>query len=274
MPQHHFRSIWISDLHLGKKNLQHEQLLDFLLQTESEYLYLVGDIVDLLQVQKKWYWPRINNKIVQAVFEKARNGTKVFYIPGNHDQALRKFNGSVIHNIHFMNSVVHETVDGYRYLVMHGDSLDPFVRCNSRPTGIKSAAAFLLRWVNRVANRGKDSRSLSVWLQHQMKIAADFLGNFEKIVLREVAAHQVDGLICGHIHRAGIREIGHVLYSNSGDWVESCTALAENHAGRLGIVEWRRQQPLEEATAVKNWGNLDRNWWMLGIAKLMKASSR
>jgi UDP-2,3-diacylglucosamine pyrophosphatase LpxH len=267
MPQLHFRSIWISDLHLGKKNLRHEQLLDFLLQTESEYLYLVGDIVDLLQEQKKWYWPRINDQIVQAVFDKARNGTKVFYIPGNHDQVLRKFNGSVINNIHLMNSVVHETVDGCRYLVMHGDTFDPIVQYSSLPTGIGRAVASLLRLLNRVANRGKESRSLSVWLQHQMSIAANFLGNFEKIVLREAAAHQVDGLICGHLHRAGIREIGHTLYSNSGDWVESCTALAENHAGRLGIVEWRRQYPSKKVAAVKNWGNLYRHWWMFGITR-------
>ena len=268
MPQFHFRSIWISDLHLGKKNLQNEQLLDFLLQTESEFLYLVGDIVDLLQEQKKWYWPRINDQIVQAVFEKARNGTKVFYIPGNHDQVLRKFNGSVINNIHLMNSVVHETVDGYRYLVIHGDTLGPIVRYNSRQAGIGSAVSSFLRWLNRVANRGKESRSLSVWLQHQIKIAANFLGNFERIVLREVAVHQVDGLICGHLHRAGITEIGHALYSNSGDWVESCTALAENHAGRLGIVEWRRQySTTKRVAAVKNWGNMYRNLWMLGITR-------
>ncbi len=273
MPQLQFRSIWISDLHLGKKNLRHEQLLDFLLQTESEFLYLVGDIVDLLQEQKKWYWPRINDQIVQAVLEKAKSGTKVFYIPGNHDHVLRKYNGSVINNIHLLNSVVHETVDGYRYLVMHGDTFDLIVRYNSRPTGIGPAIASLLRWLNRVANKGQESRSLSVWLHHQIKIASNFLGNFEKIVLREVAAHQVDGLICGHLHRAGIREIGHALYSNSGDWVESCTALAENHAGRLGIVEWRRQQSQEEAVAVQNVGTLDRNWWMAGTTERMKVSS-
>src|SRR5665647_3241765 len=120
MPQHQFRSIWISDLHLGKKNLRNEQLLDFLLHTESEFLYLVGDILDLLLAQKKWHWPMINDQIVQAVFEKARNGTKVFYLPGNHDHMLRKFNGSIINNVCHVNSVVHETADGYRYLVLHG----------------------------------------------------------------------------------------------------------------------------------------------------------
>ncbi len=262
MPQLHFRSIWISDLHLGSKNLQTEQLLDFLSQTESEFLYLVGDIIDLLQAQKKWHWPVINDRIVHAVFEKAKNGTKVMYIPGNHDHALRKLNGSVINNIHLMNSVVHETIDGHRYLVMHGDAFDPVIRSSPRLASFGSSAYDLVRGLGRVFNKGKqgkENRSLSAWLKNQVKIAVNFLGNFEHSVMQEAAEHGVEGLICGHIHRAGIREIEHILYTNTGDWVESCTALAENHAGRLGIVEWRNQPPQPEAIAAKTYENMYSN---------------
>ncbi len=265
MPQLHFRSLWISDLHLGSKNLQTEQLLDFLSRTESEFLYLVGDIIDLHQAQKKWHWPVINDLIVQAVFEKAQKGTQVVYIPGNHDHALRRFSGSHINKIRIMNSVVHETADGYRYLVMHGDTFDPVIRCSPRLASMGSTAYDLVRALSRIVGRGKrmvrgqETRTLSAWLKHQVKRAVNFLGSFEESVLREAAEHQVDGLICGHIHRAGIREIGKILYTNSGDWVESCTALAENQAGRLGIVEWRNQQPLEEAVVVKNYENLYSN---------------
>jgi UDP-2,3-diacylglucosamine pyrophosphatase LpxH len=264
MPQLHFRSIWISDLHLGTKNLQTEQLLDFLHQTESEFLYLVGDIFDLLQAQKRWHWPHINDCIVEAVLAKAANGTKVVYLPGNHDHMLRKFNGCTFNNIEIRNSIIHETADGRRYLVLHGDKFDPVVQHSPWLASIGSTAYEILlvcnRWFN-IGRRsvGKDYRSLSAWIKHQVKIAVNYMSRFEDVVVQEGLTNDVDGLICGHIHKAGIREIENLLYTNSGDWVESCTALAENHAGRLGIIEWRNQQPQEATLAVKTYEDLYRN---------------
>jgi UDP-2,3-diacylglucosamine pyrophosphatase LpxH len=264
MPPYTFRSIWISDLHLGTGSLHNEKLLDFLSQTESQFLYLVGDIFDLLQAQKKWHWPAINDRIVQAILAKAASGTEVVYIPGNHDHVLRKFHGCTFNNIRIQNSVIHQTADGHRYLVLHGDQFDPVVRhCPWLASTGSTAYSLLLRcnrWfkVRRHAVRG-EYRSLSSWLKHQAKRAVNFIGRFDEVVAREAAAHRVDGLICGHIHRAGIREIDAVLYTNAGDWVESCTALAENHCGRLGVIEWRNQQPLREAAAVKSYEDLYRN---------------
>ena len=249
MPPLQFRSIWISDLHLGTRNLQSEQLLDFLQKTESEYLYLVGDILDLLQARRKWYWPRINDRIVQAVLDKAKNGTRVVYIPGNHDHVLRRFYGMVFNNVRISNKVVHETADGRRYLVIHGDKFDPVVQNSPWLATIGSMLYNLALTLNRFCNLGRrrmgyEYRSVSSWLKHQVKIVVNYMGRFEEVVAQEGMDNQVDGLICGHIHRAGIREIGQVLYSNSGDWVESCTALAENHNGRLGLVQWPDQRAL------------------------------
>jgi len=264
MSQLHFRSIWISDIHLGTRNLQSRQLLDFLQKTDSEYLYLVGDILDLLQAQKSWHWPKINTHIVQAVFEKAANGTKVYYIPGNHDHVLRQFSGNTINNIKIENQMIHTTANGGRYLVMHGDKFDPVVQNNPWLASIGSSAYEILLVVNRWMNIGrravgKDYRSISAWLKHQVKIVVNYMGKFEDVVIQEVKDNQVDGLICGHIHKAGIREMGKVLYTNSGDWVESCTALAENYDGQLGVIEWSQKNQFEQLIAAEEYEDMYRN---------------
>ena len=254
MPKLHFRSLWISDLHLGTRSLQNELLLDFLQNTESQFLYLVGDIFDLLQAQKRWHWPAINDRIVQAILAKAANGTQVVYLPGNHDHMLRKFHGCTVNNIRIQNNAIHETADGRRYLVLHGDKFDPVVQHSPWLASIGSTLYDLLLLGNRWCNFGRRKtgrryRSFSSFIKHQVKLAVNYMARFEEVVAGEANAHQVDGLICGHIHRAGIREIDSVLYTNSGDWVESCTALAENHCGRLGVIETQGHQLLPEIAA-------------------------
>jgi len=264
MPRLHFRSIWISDLHLGTPNLENEQLLDFLQQSESEFLYLVGDIFDLLQAQKKWHWPEVNEQIVETIVNKAAHGTKVFYLPGNHDHILRLFSGSTFNNIRIQDQVIHETVDGRRYLVLHGDTFDPVVQHCPWLASIGSTLYEIMLIINSRLNRKRrrpkgNHWSISAWMKHRVKNAVNILGRFDTMIVRKAAQHGVDGLICGHIHRAGIREVDNMLYTNAGDWVESCTALAENHSGQLGIVEWRNQSPLEEAVTVSSYEDLYRN---------------
>lgn len=259
-----FRSIWISDVHLGTRNLQSGKLLDFLLNTESEFLYLVGDILDLLQIRRKWHWPKINDKIIDTVFEKAANGTKVVYIPGNHDYLLRNFEGNTINNITIKNRVIHETVDGGRYLVLHGDKFDCVIQNSPWLANIGSIAYEIALILNRWANRfrmgmGMEYRSLSAWLKHQVKIVVNYIGRFEDEIVREVEQNNVDGLICGHIHHAAVKTIGNILYTNAGDWVESCTALAENHDGTLGVVEWTHEKPVLDALPLLKKRNLCRN---------------
>ena len=150
MTPYHFRSLFVSDFHLGTKNLNSKKLLDFLLHTESKYLYLVGDIFNLLQAQKKWYWPEINNRIVDAIFAKAGSGTRVFYIPGNHDRILRKFSGNTINSIKIVNHAIHRTADGRKYLVIHGDKFDPVVKKSPWLAGLGSSAYEKLLVVNRL----------------------------------------------------------------------------------------------------------------------------
>lgn len=256
----HFRSLWISDIHLGTRSLQGRKLLDFLKNTESEYLYLVGDILDLQQAKRSWYWPTINDQIVRAVFEKAARGTKVFYVPGNHDQLLRNYDGTWIKDVRIANQVVHETASGGRYLVLHGDKFDCVVQNSNWLAAIGSISYdFLLivnRWINHIRKVfGLEYRSISAWLKHQTKVVVNYIGNFEQVVVREVEENEVDGLICGHIHQAAVKSIGNILYTNCGDWVESCTALAENHDGTLGVIEWATPKQMQEALA--HGGNKD-----------------
>ena len=255
MPILRFRSIWISDLHLGTKNQQGERLLDFLLHTESTHLYLVGDILDLLQAQKKWHWPPVNDRIVQTVIAKAARGTTVFYLPGNHDHLLRQFNGRTVCGVHIRDSLVHETVDQRRYLVVHGDRFDPVVRHLPWLAGLGSliyegllAAGSRRRAGAPAPATARPQPSFSARMKQLAKVAVNRLGRFDQAVARAVTDHRAEGIICGHIHRAAVREMGSLLYTNTGDWVESCTALVENNCGRLGLVEWR-DRPASTANA-------------------------
>ena len=251
MALHRFRSIWISDLHLGTRHQQNERLLDFLETTESTYLYLVGDILDLLQAQKKWHWPPVNDRIVQTVLAKAALGTTVFYLPGNHDHLLRQFNGRTVCGVHIRDSLVHETVDNRRYLVVHGDRFDPVVRHLPWLAGLGSliyegllAAGSRRRAGAPAPATARPQPSFSARMKQLAKVAVNRIGRFDRAVAREVRAHRAEGIICGHIHRAAVCEMNGFLYTNAGDWVESCTALVENSAGQLGLVEWPDRSPL------------------------------
>lgn len=247
----HFRSLWISDTHLGGRNLKSHQLYEFLKKTESEYLYLVGDIFDLWKLKKHWFWPDINDRIINLILTKAQNGTKVYYLPGNHDSIVKKYVGSSFHGVSICEEIVHTAVDGRKYLVLHGDKFDCVVQNSEWLANIGSVLYDSLLVLNRVYNRfrrfrGKGYFSISAWLKHKCKTAVNYIGDFEEILTREIRKHRVDGLICGHIHHASIKAMGDFLYGNSGDWVESCTALAENANGTLGIIQWVEQNPARE----------------------------
>lgn len=251
MQQLHFRSLWVSDTHLGGRNLKSHHLYEFFKTTESEYLYLVGDIFDLWKLRRNWFWPEINDRIVNLILKKAQNGTKVYYIPGNHDDIVRKYAGTAFHGVSICHEMVHTAVDGRRYLVLHGDKFDCVVQNSRWLANAGSILYDLLLVVNRWYNRyrsfcGREYFSLSAWLKHQCKSAVNYMGDFEQVLIREIRDHRVDGLICGHIHHASITAMGDFLYSNSGDWVESCTALAENSNGTLGIIQWVEQNPAAE----------------------------
>jgi len=248
----YFRSIWLSDLHLGSRNVNSAYLLEFLQNTDSEYLYLVGDIIDFWKLRKRSYWPRINNRIVRNVLRKARSGTKVVYIPGNHDDIVRQFAGQRLHGVIIAKEVIHETADGRRFLVTHGDEFDCVVQNNRWLAELGSYAYEMLLAVSGCCNRLRRRMGLSYWslsafLKHKVKQAVNFMGRFEEVVINEACRRKVDGLICGHIHHAAIKKLDQITYNNIGDWVESCTALTETSDGCLAIMRWTEQDAISTA---------------------------
>jgi len=252
-----YRSIWISDVHLGTRGCQAELLLDFLKRNESEHLYLVGDIVDGWRLKRTWYWPQAHNDVVQKILRRARKGAKVYYVPGNHDEAARDYIGLQFGGVHVVSEVVHTTADGRRFLVTHGDQFDAVVKY-ARWLALLGdhAYAWLLTantWFNWARRKmGFSYWSLSAWLKHKAKTAVEFIGKYEEALADEARRRAVDGIICGHIHNAEMRIMGGVLYCNDGDWVESCTALVEHDSGALEIIRWAEaveQQLLVRAAA-------------------------
>lgn len=238
-----FRSIWISDLHLGAKSSRPQCLLDFFRHHQCEYLYLNGDMIDGWRLKKTWFWNQLHNDVIQKILRQARKGTRVIYIPGNHDQFAREHIGLHLGGIEICRNYVHTTVDGRKLLIMHGDEFDSVVTHAKwlavLGSGAYEASVFLNLWVNRVREKlGLPYWSLANYLKQKVKNAMQFIDNFEHAVADEARQRGMDGVICGHIHRADIKEMGGVMYYNTGDWVESCTALVEHFDGRMEIIEW------------------------------------
>lgn len=238
-----YRTVWISDTHLGTKGCKAELLLDFLKHTRCETLYLVGDIIDGWRLKRSWYWTSVQNDVVQEVLRKARNGARVVYVPGNHDEALRDYTNLAFGGVEVRSEAIHETADGRRLLVLHGDQFDGVVKYARWLALLGDRAYNALLWLNHyfnVARRLLDLPywSLSAFLKHKVKNAVEFISRFEEAVAAEARKRKVDGVVCGHIHHPEIREIDGILYCNDGDWVESCSALVEQPDGRLEILHW------------------------------------
>jgi UDP-2,3-diacylglucosamine pyrophosphatase LpxH len=249
------RTVWISDLHLGTPGCQAEALLDFLRDVQCQTLYLVGDIIDGWQLRRSWYWPQAHNDVVQKLLRKVRKGTRVVFVPGNHDEFARRYVTHTFGGIEVVDDCMHLTADGRRLWVTHGDLFDGVIQCAKWLAYVGDAAyEFTLkvnRWFNRARARlGLPYWSLSRYLKHKVKRAVSYIDDFEAAVAREARRRGAHGVVCGHIHHAEIREIDGVLYCNDGDWVESLTALVEHHDGRLEIIHRapRIATPLE-ATA-------------------------
>lgn len=251
-----YRAIWLSDIHLGTRGCQADMLLDFLKHTESDVLYLVGDIVDGWRLKKSWYWPQAHNDVVQKILRRARKGTSVFLIPGNHDEAFREYVGLQFGGVTILEDTIHTAADGKRYLVIHGDQFDAVVRYAKWLAFVGDTAYTFILWVNTLFNKvrrklGFPYWSLSAYLKHKTKKAVEFIGDYETALTEEARRRQVDGVICGHIHHAEMRDMDGVLYVNDGDWVESCTALVEHPDGTLEILRWAdivaARQPVKAA---------------------------
>ena len=242
-----FRTLFISDVHLGARGCQAERLVDFLRHHDADTLYLVGDIVDGWQLKSGWYWPQPHNDVVQKLLRKGRKGARMIYIPGNHDEFLRDYYGTHFGGIEVTETAIHVGADGRRYLVIHGDVFDVVIR-HARWLALLGdkaydAAILINTVVNRVRRRlGLAYWSLSQWAKLKVKNAVSFIGEYEKALVAEARRRGVDGVICGHIHHAAIHDRWGIHYVNCGDWVESCTAVAEHFDGRLEIIVWTRMQ--------------------------------
>ncbi len=252
-----YRTIWISDLHLGSTQCHSEMLLDFLKYNDSEKLYLVGDIIDFWALSKKMYWPREHNTVIQKILRKARHGTQVIYVPGNHDENVREYDYYVFGDIVVKNSDVHETVNGKKFLIVHGDEYDTIAQCHKWLAKIGSEGYDLLISLNRglrVVRRWLGLRSnfsLAAYVKFKVKNAVQFISDYEESIVSTLTDRDLDGVICGHIHHAEIKEINGFLYVNTGDFVESCTAIAEHFDGSLELIRWTKIESTEEVKAPK-----------------------
>ena len=241
----HYRTLFISDVHLGKRgNSQADLFLDFLRHNDADTIYLVGDMIDGWALKGGWFWPQSHNDVVQKLLRKVRKGSKVFFLPGNHDEFARDYLGMNFGGIDVVNTAMHEMADGRRFWILHGDQFDIVVR-NARWLALLGdwayeVALFSNHWFNKARRAlGFQYWSFSAWAKLKVKEAVSFIGEFEATLASEARKHGADGVVCGHIHHAAIRDIDGITYVNIGDFVESCTAVGEHEDGRLEIIQWQ-----------------------------------
>jgi UDP-2,3-diacylglucosamine pyrophosphatase LpxH len=239
----HFKAIFISDVHLGTWGCQAQYLAGFLKSHTCDTLYLVGDIIDGWQLQSKVFWPQTHTNVVRRILTLSKRGTRVVFVTGNHDEFLRRYAQRSFGNIELVNEIDHVTQDGRRFLVVHGDQFDAVTRCHKGLAMLGSTVYDHLIRVNAAYNKvrarmGYGYWSLSAFLKHKVKTAVNFISEFENWVAKTAHKRGYDGVVCGHIHHAEIRDIEGVTYMNCGDWVESCTALAEDDTGKMHLINW------------------------------------
>ena len=238
-----FRTIFISDIHLGTRGCNADKLIDFLDHVDSDTMYLVGDIIDGWRLKKKHYWPASHNDIVWRVLKRAKRGTRIVYIPGNHDEMFRQFAGFSFGGIEIARAAEHETADGRTLLVLHGDEFDTIMLAHRWLAVIGDSLYTLLMKCNYIVNRVREGMGMPYWslskvAKNRVKNAVEFISQFEGLVARAAAQRGVDGVVAGHIHHAEYRRIDGIDYYNDGDWVEGCTALVEHFDGRMEVLHW------------------------------------
>jgi UDP-2,3-diacylglucosamine pyrophosphatase LpxH len=236
------RAAWISDVHLGTRGSNAALLLDFLREYEVQTLYVVGDLIDIWQMRRGRYWPQQHNDVIQKILRKSRKGTRVIYIPGNHDELLGDYYG-IYGNIAIQQRAIHQTADGRRILIIHGHELDTVVQNVKWLAYVGDVGYQFLLSLNPLINLvrrcfGHGYWSLSAYVKKRVKDAVSFIGKFEEAVVKYAEKYSVDAVLCGHIHSAAIRQFGDVAYYNCGDWVETCCAMIEREDGVIEIVNY------------------------------------
>lgn len=249
-----YRTLFLSDVHLGTRGCQAELLLDFLRHNDAKTIYLVGDMIDGWQLKNRWYWPQTHNDVIQKLLRKVRKGTRMIYVPGNHDEFARSYIGAFFGGVEVADRAYHTTADGKRLLIVHGDQFDIVVQ-HARWLAFLGDWAYTFAlwsnfWFNKIRRKlGFTYWSLSAWAKLKVKNAVNFIGAFEVALAEAARRHQADGVVCGHIHHAVVRDIEGVTYVNIGDFVESCTAVAEHEDGRLEVLHWQLTAEQQRAAA-------------------------
>jgi UDP-2,3-diacylglucosamine pyrophosphatase LpxH len=251
-----YRTIWISDLHIGSTQCQADSLLDFLKHNDSEKLYLVGDIIDFWSLSKKMYWPPAHNTIIQKILRKARHGTQIIYIPGNHDDNIRDYDNYVFGDIIVKKSDVHTTLTGKRLLVVHGDEYDTIAKHHKWIAQMGSVGYDVLIDINRILRiirmffGIRSNFSLAAFVKFKVKNVVQFISDYEVSIVHSLKSNNLDGVVCGHIHHAEMKEIEGFQYINTGDFVESCTAIVEHFDGSLELIKWVKEEAQESFKAI------------------------
>jgi UDP-2,3-diacylglucosamine pyrophosphatase LpxH len=246
-PCFHLRSVFLSDIHLGYRGCSAEPLNDFLARARIDNLYLLGDIVDLQSMRRGFYWPKAHNEVLRAIFRHARSGTRVVYVPGNHDEELREYVGGVFAGVELHREYVHTTANGRRLWLTHGDQFDHLVKCSPLLARLGTGIYDFLLDLNPLINAGRrmvglSHGSLAAFVKNRVGTAMRYITSFEHVVAHEARRRDMDGVVCGHIHHPALREVDGVLYCNDGDWVESRTVVTENSRGTLRILRWPEDQ--------------------------------
>ena len=239
----HYRTIFLSDIHLGTRGCRADLLLEFLKRHTCDDLYLVGDIVDGWRLRSTFYWPQAHTNVMRRFLTLSKRGTQVTYVTGNHDEFLRRYSEMELGNVRLVDEAVHRTADGRRFLVVHGDAYDVVTRCHRWAAVLGDLGYGWLLTLNGQLNKwrarfGYGHWSLSAWVKRRVKRAVNFVSGFEEAVSHHCRQQGYDGVVCGHIHHAEITDYDAVRYMNCGDWVESCTALVEDAAGAFHIIRW------------------------------------
>jgi UDP-2,3-diacylglucosamine pyrophosphatase LpxH len=262
-----YRSIWISDVHLGTRHSQVGKLLDFLRETECEQLYIVGDFIDGWQLRRKWYWTEEYNLLVQKLLRKNRKQTQVTFIIGNHDEFLEQFLGLNFGAVQLAERTVHIAADGKRYVVLHGHQFDGLAHFNRLLDRVGSALYERILdmnvWVNRVRRLlGFGYWSFASYIKLKAKRAMKYVNDYEEALIQFARKSEACGVICGHIHRPEIRQVGEVVYMNCGDWIENCTALVEDFTGKISLINFHEREGKLEETAkeVRPTNRIEAEW--------------
>ncbi|MCA8938801.1 MAG: UDP-2,3-diacylglucosamine diphosphatase [Planctomycetes bacterium] len=260
-----YRAVFISDVHLGTKDCQAKKLLKVLREIECETIYLVGDILDIWSLRRKWYWPKTHNEIVRRLVKDDENLPNVIFVPGNHDELFRDYDGYEFGKVTIRNEVVHTTLEGRKILVVHGDEFDAVVTNAKLITKVGDWLYYLLLYINRKFNRLRRAMrmpywSLSAFVKKHVKSVISFVANFEKFLVKDARKRGVDGVICGHIHYPQIRNIDGIVYLNCGDWVENCTAIVETLEGKLELVDFSETDVDDERHSSRRTASADPHW--------------